>query len=116
MHTSQRRLTLCHQLDELAEVGCGEHAQVAVAELQARIKKVIAIAESYKAEQIDGSEGREITIKIPNAELKFSGLDYINNWAMPNFYFHIVTAYDILRTEGVRLGKRDFLGRMRLKG
>lgn len=86
-----------------------EDTETTFAEIQARIKKVIGIVESYKPEQIDGSEGREITIKIPNAELKFSGIDYVNQWAMPNFYFHIVTAYDILRANGIELGKKDFL-------
>ncbi|OQW58143.1 MAG: hypothetical protein A4S17_12085 [Proteobacteria bacterium HN_bin10] len=86
-----------------------EDKETTFAELQARIKKVLAIVEGYKPEQFDGAETREITIKIPNAELKFSGLDYVNQWALPNFYFHMVTAYDILRANGVELGKRDFL-------
>ena len=79
------------------------------AEVQARIAKVIAIVEGYKPEQIDGSEGREVSVKIPNAELKFTGLDYVNQWAMPNFYFHVTMAYAILRANGIELGKRDFL-------
>jgi hypothetical protein len=86
-----------------------EDTETNFAELQARIRKVIGIVEGYKAEQFDGSEAREITIKIPNAELKFSGLDYVNQWAMPNFYFHLTTAYAILRANGIELGKRDFL-------
>ena len=86
-----------------------EDTETTFAELQARIKKVIGIVEGYKPEQLDGSETREITIKIPNMELKFSGLDYINQWAMPNFYFHLTTAYAILRHNGVELGKKDFL-------
>jgi len=86
-----------------------EDTETTFAELQARIKKVIGIVEGYKAEQLDGSETREITIKIPNMELKFSGLDYINQWAMPNFYFHLSTAYAILRHNGIELGKKDFL-------
>jgi hypothetical protein len=86
-----------------------EDTETTFAEVQARIAKVVALVESYKPEQIDGSEGREISVKIPNAELKFSGLDYINQWAMPNFYFHITTAYAILRANGIELGKRDFL-------
>ena len=86
-----------------------EDTETTFAELQARIKKVLGIVQSYKPEQFDGSETREITIKIPNSEFKFFGLDYVNHWAMPNFYFHIVTAYDILRASGVELGKRDFL-------
>ena len=86
-----------------------EDTETTFAELQARIKKVIGIVEGYKPEQLDGSETREITIKIPNMELKFSGLDYVNQWAMPNFYFHLTTAYAILRHNGVELGKKDFL-------
>lgn len=86
-----------------------EDTETTFAELQARIKKVLGIVESYKPEQFDGSEAREITIKIPNQELKFSGLDYVNHWAMPNFYFHLTMAYAILRHNGIELGKKDFL-------
>ena len=86
-----------------------EDTETSFAQLQARIRRVVAIVESFKPEQYDGAENREISVKIPNAELKFSGIDYVNHWAMPNFYFHIVTAYDILRANGVELGKRDFL-------
>ena len=86
-----------------------EDTETTFAELQARIKKVIGIVESYKPEQLEGSETREITIKIPNMELKFSGLDYVNQWAMPNFYFHLTMAYAILRHNGIELGKKDFL-------
>jgi hypothetical protein len=86
-----------------------EDNEATFADLQARIKKVLGIVESYKPEQLEGSETREITIKIPNAELKFSGIDYVTGWAMPNFYFHATTAYAILRHNGIELGKRDFL-------
>jgi hypothetical protein len=86
-----------------------EDTEATFAELKARIAKTLAIVESYKPEQLDGSETREITIKIPNAELKFNGLDYVNTWAMPNFYFHVTMAYAILRHNGIELGKRDFL-------
>jgi hypothetical protein len=86
-----------------------EDTEVTFADLQARIKRVLAIVEGYKPEEYDGAEAREITIKIPNSELKFSGLDYVNQWALPNFYFHVTTAYAILRANGVELGKRDFL-------
>jgi len=77
--------------------------------LHARIRKVLAIVEGYKPDQFDGSETREITIKIPNSEFKFSGLDYVTQWAMPNFYFHLTMAYAILRHNGIELGKKDFL-------
>lgn len=86
-----------------------EDTETTFAELQARIKKVLGIVESYRPEQFEGSEAREITIKIPNMELKFSGLDYVNQWAMPNFYFHVTMAYAILRHNGIELGKKDFL-------
>jgi uncharacterized protein len=86
-----------------------EDKETTMAELQARIAKVIGIVEGYKASDLTGSESREITIKIPNAEFKFSGLDYLETWAMPNFYFHVTMAYAILRHNGVDLGKRDFL-------
>jgi hypothetical protein len=86
-----------------------EDTETTIAELQTRIKKVIAIVEGYKPEQLEGAETREISIKIPDSELKFSGIDYVNHWAMPNFYFHATTAYAILRHNGIELGKRDFL-------
>ena len=86
-----------------------EDTETTFAELHARIKKVLSIVEGYKPDQLEGSETREITIKIPNMELKFSGLDYVNQWAMPNFYFHATMAYAILRHNGIELGKRDFL-------
>lgn len=86
-----------------------EDKETTFADLQARIAKVIGLVESYKETQLEGSETREVSVKIPNAELKFSGLDYVNNWAMPNFYFHMTMAYAILRHNGVELGKRDFL-------
>jgi uncharacterized protein len=86
-----------------------EDKETTIAELQARIAKVVAIVEGYKPEQLVGAETREISIKIPSQELKFSGLDYLNTWALPNFYFHLTMAYAILRHNGVDLGKRDFL-------
>jgi hypothetical protein len=86
-----------------------EDTEITFADLQARIARVLAMVESYQPEQFEGAEAREITIKIPNMELKFSGLDYVTQWAMPNFYFHCVTAYDILRANGIELGKKDFL-------
>lgn len=86
-----------------------EDTETTFAELQARIRKVIAIVESYKPEQIDGSETREVSVKIPSGELKFAGLDYVTQWVMPNFYFHITMAYGILRHNGIELGKKDFL-------
>ena len=86
-----------------------EDAEATFAQLQARIAKVVSIVEGYKERALEGAETRDITIKIPDIELKFKGLDYVNQWAMPNFYFHVTMAYAILRHNGIELGKRDFL-------
>jgi hypothetical protein len=86
-----------------------EDTETTFVELQARIAKVIGIVEGYSEAQLEGSETREVTVKIPDSELKFKGLDYVNQWAMPNFYFHVTMAYAILRHNGIELGKRDFL-------
>lgn len=92
-----------------AQIEAIEDTETTFADLQARIKKVLAIVESFTPAQLEGSETREITIKIPNMELKFSGIDYVNQWAMPNFYFHATMTYAILRHNGIELGKKDFL-------
>lgn len=81
------------------------------AELQARIAKTQAFLGSVTAAQADGSEGKSITLNFPGMELKFSGQDYLLNFVLPNFYFHVTTAYAILRHNGLDIGKMDFLGR-----
>jgi len=87
-----------------------EDNETSFAELQARIAKTLTFLDSIKPEQLQGAETREITITIRKAELKFSGQDYLLKWVLPNVYFHITTAYNILRHNGVELGKQDFLG------
>lgn len=79
-------------------------------ELHARIARTIAFVESIPAASIDGSEARDITLKAGPRELSFKGLDYLTSYALPNFYFHVATAYNILRHNGVEIGKRDYLG------
>lgn len=79
-------------------------------ELQARIKRTLAFIGSFKAGQFEGSEARSIVMKMPIGTLYFNGQDYLNGWALPNFYFHMTTAYNILRHNGVDLGKRHFMG------
>lgn len=81
------------------------------AELQARIGKTAEFLRSVTPEQFDGSEERAISLSFPGLELKFSGQDYLLNFVLPNFYFHLSIAYAILRHNGVPLGKMDFLGR-----
>jgi uncharacterized protein len=80
------------------------------AELQDRLQRTLGFLNSLKAAQFAGSESRQIVIQLPIGSLRFSGLDYLNGWALPNFYFHYSTAYNILRHNGVGIGKRDFLG------
>ena len=87
-----------------------EDTEQTFAELQARIAKTLDFIESIKPAQIDGSETREVLLKLRAGELRLKGVDYLLSHAYPNFYFHATTAYDILRHNGVDLGKRDFLG------
>ena len=79
-------------------------------ELQARIQKTIDYLQSLKPEQFDGAEARDVIMKFPNGEMKFSGQDFLFSFALPNFFFHVTTAYAILRHNGVDIGKMDFLG------
>jgi hypothetical protein len=79
-------------------------------ELKARIEKTVAFLKSIKPEQIDGSEERNINIKQRTRELNLPGQAFLLHYAMPNFYFHVTTAYAILRHNGVEIGKMDFLG------
>jgi len=79
-------------------------------ELKARIAKTIDYLEKVDRAAFEGAENRQITIALPNdMVLEMKGLRYLREWALPNFYFHVVTAYDILRHNGVDIGKRDFL-------
>ena len=80
------------------------------AELQERIAKTIAFLDTIKPEQLEGSESRDIVLTLRDRKLEFKGLQYLLTWVQPNFYFHVTTAYDILRHNGVEIGKRDFLG------
>lgn len=79
-------------------------------ELQARIQKTLDFIATVPAESIDGSEDRDIALKAGPNELHFKGEAYLTTFALPNFFFHLTTAYAILRHNGVDVGKRDFLG------
>jgi uncharacterized protein len=83
------------------------------AELHARIAKTIAFIESVDPKKFDGADDREITMKLGDNDRKFRGEPYLLHFALPNFFFHVVTAYDILRHAGVEIGKLDFLGNYR---
>lgn len=79
-------------------------------ELKARIAKTVTFLQTVTAAQIDGTEERTIILKMRSGERKYQGQDYLLEFVLPNFYFHITTAYAILRHNGVELGKADFLG------
>jgi hypothetical protein len=79
-------------------------------ELKERISKTLGFIATVKAAQIDGSEEKEIVLKLRGNDVPFKGLQYLMGFAWPNFYFHTVTAYDILRHNGVEIGKQDFIG------
>jgi hypothetical protein len=79
-------------------------------ELIARVDKTIGFLTSIKPEQLTGSEDREITVKTRQTAHTFPGLIYLRHWAIPNFFFHTTTAYNLLRHNGVEIGKKDFLG------
>jgi len=89
-----------------AEVTSVEDNEKTFAELYERINNTIAFLETIKPDQIDGKEEKIFTLELRGYSFDFKGIDYV-----PNLYFHITTAYDILRHNGVELGKKDFIGK-----
>ena len=87
-----------------------EDNEVTFEELQARIAKTVAFLQSVSAEQIDGSEERIVMLKLRGKEISFLGQPYLLDFVLPNFYFHVTTAYAILRHNGVEIGKMDYIG------
>ncbi len=87
-----------------------DDTEASFADLKARIAKTVDFVSSLKPAQIDGSEAREVTIPIGGQPRVFTGQSYLIDFALPNFYFHVTTAYNILRHAGIEIGKRDFLG------
>ena len=93
------------------EIPVHEDTEKTLADLKARIAKAVAFIQTVKPEQVDGSEDKEIVIKRgDNTELRFTGIQFLLGRALPNFYFHVTTAYNILRHNGIEIGKRDYLG------
>jgi uncharacterized protein len=87
-----------------------EDNEKSLADLKARAGKTIDLLKTFKPEQIDGSEEKELVIKVGGKDTPFRGMQFLLGRAIPNFYFHVATAYGILRHNGVEIGKRDFLG------
>lgn len=87
-----------------------EDKETTLAELIARIDKTLAFVQSVAPASFEGSEARAIELKTPRGSLHFKGWDYLRVFVLPNVYFHVVTAYNILRHNGVELGKFDYLG------
>ena len=87
-----------------------EDNEKTLSELKARVAKTIAFIQTMTPGQIDGTEDKEIVIKRGDKETRYKGMQFLLGHATPNFYFHVTTAYDILRHNGVEIGKRDYLG------
>jgi hypothetical protein len=87
-----------------------EADEKSIADLIARVEKTVAFLETLKPGQIDGSEDKTIAFKMRGNDVSYKGLDFLLNSNMPNFYFHLTTAYAMMRSNGVEIGKRDFMG------
>jgi len=87
-----------------------EDNETTIAELKARIAKTLTFVNGVDAAKFAGSEDRDIVLQARAGELRFKGLNYLRDYALPNMYFHITTTYAILRHNGVELGKPDFIG------
>jgi hypothetical protein len=93
-----------------------EDNETSTDQLRARLAKTVAYLKTLDAKQIDAAADREITFPLgPNNKGQMKGGDYLNHFVLPNFYFHLTTAYAILRHCGLDIGKRDFLGAIPMK-
>jgi hypothetical protein len=89
-----------------------EDIELTFPDLAARIEKTIAFLETFTPEQLDGTEDNVITLPMRDRTLTFKGMAYLLDYVLPNVYFHVTTAYAILRHNGVEIGKQDFLGKI----
>ena len=93
------------------EVAAYEDTEQSFSELQQRILKTLGLINALRAEQLDGSEVKEIVLRPGTPkEKKLSVQDYALKYGMPQFFFHVTTAYNLLRHNGVEIGKKDFMG------
>jgi hypothetical protein len=89
-----------------------DDTETTFAELNARVSKTISYLETFSAVQFEGADERTISLTMRGNTLTFGGSEYLVGYALPNFYFHVTTAYAILRHSGVEIGKGDFLGKV----
>jgi hypothetical protein len=87
-----------------------EDTEKTIAELKKRIATTVAFVQSIQSGQIDGSEDNDITLRRGEKSTTYKGMQFLLGHALPNFYFHVTTIYNILRHNGVQIGKRDYLG------
>jgi hypothetical protein len=92
------------------EIPAYEDNEKTLSDLKVRIAKTIAFIESVTPAQIDGTEDKDIVTKRGDKETHYKGMQFLLGHALPNFYFHVTTTYNILRHNGIEIGKRDFLG------
>jgi len=90
-----------------------EDDEATFAELRERVRKTVDYVQSVPAAQIDGTEDKDVTVPRRDGSMTLKGEPYLKHWVLPNFYFHLTTAYALLRHNGVDLGKVDFLGAMK---
>jgi hypothetical protein len=87
-----------------------EDTEQTLAELKARIAKTVDFVSAFTPAQIDGTEDKDVVLKVGGKDVTFKGMQYLLGYAYPNFYFHVTTAYNMLRHNGVEIGKKDYLG------
>jgi len=92
------------------EVPRYEDNEATFADLKARVEKTLAFVQGFRPEDIDGKEDKIITFRLGPNDMTFNGQQYLTEFLLPNFFFHVTMAYAILRECGVELGKRDYLG------
>ncbi len=92
------------------EIPVFEDNETTLLDLKSRVQKTIAFIQTITPAQIDGTEDKEIVTKRGDKETRYTGMQFLLGHAVPNFYFHVTTAYNILRHNGIEIGKRDFLG------
>ena len=94
------------------EMPSHEDIEATIPELKARIAKTLAFIDTVPAENFAGAETRDIVLKFPSITMNFTGPNYLTTFVLPNFYFHVMAVYSILRANGVDVGKNDYLGKI----